>query len=120
MDASDSATPSTQTAEPTHRPSWRPCPQCGAKRVYRSHRRSFAERILSLAGMKIRRCHACGLRYTRLGGSVLLMADVERLLRRLALVALMIGGLGLILAAVIFYGAWRASLGEAGLLIVVR
>jgi predicted RNA-binding Zn-ribbon protein involved in translation (DUF1610 family) len=120
MDASESATPSTQTAEPTHRPSRRPCPQCGAKRVYRSHRRSFAERILGLAGMKIRRCHACGLRYTRLGGSVLLMADVKRLLRRLALVALMIGGLGLILAAVIFYGAWRASLGEAGLLIVVR
>ena len=120
VNASESAPTSTRTTEPVYRPSRQPCPQCGAKRVYRSQRRGFTERALALVGLKIRRCHACDLRFTRLGGSVLQMADVERLLRRLALMALMIGGLILILAAVISYGIWRASQAEAGLLFVVH
>ena len=41
----------------------RPCPRCGSTRVYCSHRRGLLERWLSLVGLKIRRCHACNLRF---------------------------------------------------------
>lgn len=67
----------------------RPCPRCGSARAYLSHRRGLLERLLSLVGLKIRRCHACNVGFTRFGGSTLFIEDGERALRRLALVGLM-------------------------------
>jgi len=48
--------------------------------------------LLSLVGLKIRRCHACNVRFTRFGASTLFIQDGERALRRLALVGLMAAG----------------------------
>jgi hypothetical protein len=77
--------------------------------VYRSHRRGFTERALSLAGLKIRRCHACNLRFARFGGSVALVQDVQRVLRRLAQLALVLLGAAFILATVLWLSARQAA-----------
>lgn len=37
----------------------RRCPQCGSLRVHRSRRRTFLDRVLTLAGGVIRRCQDC-------------------------------------------------------------
>jgi hypothetical protein len=60
--------------------------------VHRSHRRTPHARLLSFAGLKIRRCHACNIRFTRIFGSTLLIEHGERALRRLALTGLMAAG----------------------------
>ena len=87
----------------------RPCPRCGSPRVYRSHRRGLLERLLSLVGLKIRRCHACNLRFTRFGGSTLVIEDCERALRRLALVGLMAVGAVAVLAVMMWLNAKQAA-----------
>jgi len=56
----------------------RSCPCCGSTRGYRSDRRGFTERALSLPGLKIRRCPAGPVRFTGLGGSVILAEEVRR------------------------------------------
>jgi len=114
------ATSPAAAAEAAEHPSRRPCPRCGSRRVYRSHRRGFIEHALALLGLKMRRCHACHLRFTRLGGSVLLVSDIERLLRRLALAALVLAGLALSLAAMFWFSARQASLAAPGLLVLGR
>jgi hypothetical protein len=90
-------------------PRGRPCPLCGASRVYRSHRRGFTERLLALAGFKIRRCHACNVRFIRFGRSTILIADATRALRQLFLLALLLAGLAAVLAAVTWLTARHAA-----------
>ena len=41
-----------------------PCPQCQGERVFRSHRRSRTENLLSWLNYYPYRCHACGHRFT--------------------------------------------------------
>lgn len=89
--------------------SHRRCPQCGSLRVYRSHRRGGCERVLRWMGLKIRRCHACGLRFTRYGGSVILIADVERTLRGLVQLAVALAGTLLVVAAMLWLTARQAA-----------
>ena len=60
-------------------------------------------------GLRIRRCHACGLRFTRFGGSVILIADLERTLRRLAQLAVALAGTLLIVAAMLWLMARQAA-----------
>jgi hypothetical protein len=70
--------------------------------VYRSQRRGATERALSLLGLKIRRCHDCDLRFTRLGSSAIWIENVERVARKLTFLALMVAGATFIL----FLMAW--------------
>lgn len=59
-----------------------PCPKCGQLRVHRSHRKGFAERIIAAAASGgIRRCHACDVRFTRVGGSTVYVEDARSALR---------------------------------------
>lgn len=89
--------------------SHRPCPRCGSTRVHRSRRRGFTEHALSLVGLKMRRCHACGLRFTRLGDSVILPTDVSRGLRRLRQLALAAAGAVLVLGLLLWFTAQQAA-----------
>jgi predicted RNA-binding Zn-ribbon protein involved in translation (DUF1610 family) len=41
------------------------CPQCGKKRVFRSHRKNILEKFRSQFGRYPFRCHACGYRFFR-------------------------------------------------------
>jgi hypothetical protein len=77
--------------------------------VYRSHRRGLLERLLSLVGLKIRRCHACNVRFTRFGGSTLFIEDGERALRRLALVGLMGAGVVAVVVMIMWLIAKQAA-----------
>lgn len=90
-------------------PARRPCPRCGSTQVDRSHRRGFAERALSLLGLKIRRCHGCNLRFARLGSSAIWIEDVESLARKLAFLALMVAGTALLLALVAWLSVREAA-----------
>jgi len=87
----------------------RPCPRCGSDRVHRSHRRGSLEHVLRLAGFKIRRCHACGLRFTRFGGSVIVISDLRRALLRIAQITLALVAAALVLAVVLWFSMRQAS-----------
>jgi len=89
--------------------SHRPCPRCGSTRVHRSRRRGVIEHVFGLAGLTIRRCHACGLRFTRLGDSVILPEDVGRVLRRLGQLALAVAGASLVLGLMVWFAARQAA-----------
>jgi hypothetical protein len=51
------------------------CPQCGSDRIHRSHRRGAIERILSLLGADIRRCHPCRSRQAWFGAQAIPLID---------------------------------------------
>ena len=78
------------------------CPHCSSDRVHRSRRRGFTEHALSLLGLRIRRCHACSLRFAQFGATVILIPDARRFLLRLALVSLALLALALVLALLSF------------------
>jgi len=90
-------------------PAGHSCPFCGSTRVYRSHRRSLAERLLSLVGLKIRRCHGCNLRFARFGSSAILIEDAEKALRRVARGAVVAAGAAFVLAAMWWLSARQAA-----------
>lgn len=87
----------------------RPCPRCGSDRVYRSRRRDSLERALKIFGLKIRRCHACNLRFTRFGGSVIVISDLRRILRRICQIALAVAGAALVLVAMLWLTTRQAA-----------
>jgi len=64
------------------------CPKCTAERVRRSHRRGAAEHFLSVWGFQSRRCHGCNTRFVALGDWILFRRDLDRLTRKLSVVAL--------------------------------
>jgi transposase-like protein len=64
------------------------CPKCGSQRIHRSHRRGAGEHVLSICGLKSRRCHECNTRFVTLGSSTLFRNDVDRLFRKLSVVLL--------------------------------
>lgn len=78
------------------------CPSCGSPRAHRSHRKGLAERLLSIAGAKMRRCHACNIRYATLWHSTIYIDDARRALRRAAFVLLMIVGTLIVLATMMW------------------
>lgn len=45
------------------KPQQRVCPECREPKVRRSHRRTLADYLLSLAGLRPYRCHECGHRF---------------------------------------------------------
>ena len=66
----------------------RVCPRCKSERIHRSHRRGVLERLLSVLGLKARRCHECNTRFVAIGKSTLYRSDVEFVLRKISLVVL--------------------------------
>jgi hypothetical protein len=96
-------------------PSKHPCPNCGSIRVHRSRRRGLAERILCLAGARVKSCHQCGLRFLRYRSITLPVADTVRILRRLSYLAVAVIGVLLVLVAIAWYGKRSAEgAGEVG------
>jgi predicted RNA-binding Zn-ribbon protein involved in translation (DUF1610 family) len=43
------------------------CPRCGSTRVHRSRRKNVLDRVLSLLGAQVRRCHDCRSRQAWFG-----------------------------------------------------
>ena len=96
--------PAESTLPCTH-----PCPKCGSIRVHRTHRRGLAERLLCLAGARVKTCHQCGLRFLRYHGLSLPMADTLRFFRRLSFLMVAIIGVVLVLVAIAWYGKRSAE-----------
>ncbi|MGD0013665.1 MAG: hypothetical protein ABSD56_04455 [Bryobacteraceae bacterium] len=89
------------------------CPNCGAPAVRRSHRKGFTERVLSLVGARVRRCHACNVRFARLFSSTVYIDDARRALRRASLVLLMLAGSALVLIVMLWLMNKQAAIGPS-------
>ncbi len=72
-----------------------PCPRCGALKAHHTHRKGNTEYLLAFLGGRIRRCHACNLRFARLFDSVVYIEDARRVVRAAALSLLMLVGAAL-------------------------
>jgi hypothetical protein len=66
-----------------------------------------------VVGAKVNRCHACNFRFLRLGGSTLLLDDVKRGVRRVALAAGTLAALVAVLAIVLWFSGKQASFSPA-------
>ncbi len=53
----------------------RRCPHCGSDRLHQSHRRGGIERVLTVLGGKIRRCHSCRARHSWFGLTAIRLGD---------------------------------------------
>jgi hypothetical protein len=95
------------------------CPSCGAPGVHRSHRKGFTERLLALVGARVRRCHACNVRFARLFSSTVYIDDARRVLRRVSLVFLMLAGAALVLIIMLWLMHKQAAIGPSDVLLQV-
>ena len=89
------------------------CPNCGTPGVHRSHRKGLTERLLSLAGARVRRCHACNVRFARLFSSTVYIDDARRALRRAAILFLMLAGAALVLLVMLWLMNKQAAIGPS-------
>jgi hypothetical protein len=93
------------------------CPNCGAPNVHRSHRKGVTERLLSVVGARVRRCHACDVRFARLFSSVVYIADAGRLLRRASFLLLMLVGAVLVVLVMLWLMHKQAAIGPSDALL---
>jgi hypothetical protein len=97
--------------------SGRLCPKCGSSQVHRSHRRGAIERLLHLAGRRIRRCHACSARIVYFGNSAILVHDVARVARKTGLLCLMVAAMLAVAGAAMWLIGQQAALSQSGLIL---
>ncbi len=69
----------------------RRCPKCLSDRVHHSHRQGAIERLLSIFGAEIRRCHACRMRQAWWGMFALRLGDSGASTQWSALLVLAVG-----------------------------
>jgi hypothetical protein len=89
------------------------CPRCGTPTVHRSHRKGLTEHLLALVGARVRRCHACNTRFARLFTSTVYIEDARRVLRRAAILFLMLAGAALVLAVILWFMNKQAAIGPS-------
>jgi hypothetical protein len=89
------------------------CPNCGTPGVHRSHRKGLTERLLTLVGARVRRCHACNVRFARLFSSTVYINDARRVLRRAAILFLMLAGAALVLVVMLWLMHKQAAIGPS-------
>jgi hypothetical protein len=102
---SQCATPESIKASETGRA----CPRCNDENVHRSRRRGSIEYLISLVGFRIRRCHACNLRFATLGDSTLLAADVQKSMRKVYLFVFTAVALVTVLGLVLWFSARQSA-----------
>lgn len=88
-----------------------PCPSCGALQVCRSHRKGIPEHLLAIVGARIRRCHACNVRFARLFNSVIYIDDGRRPLHRAVL--LLLAGAVLVVLVMVWFMKKQESIGPS-------
>lgn len=109
----------TETAPVTSQHEAGPCPNCGALKVYRSRRKGITERVLAFVGARIRRCHACNVRFAMLFNSALYIDDGRRALRRVALLMLlMLVGAAVVAVVMMWIMKKQAAIGPSDCLLV--
>ena len=67
------------------------------------------EWTVGLTGLKIRRCHACSIRFATLGTSSVLLKDIERVFKKALAGTLAIVGTILVLAVVLWLTGKQAT-----------
>lgn len=80
------------------------CLECGSARVHRSRRRSSIEYAIALAGCRVRRCHDCNTRFLQFGRSLVKANSLKGLRKRLLYTALAAAAVGLVVAAILWFG----------------
>lgn len=85
------------------------CAQCGSPRVHRSHHRHPLERIVTILGGGVSRCHNCNSRFVRFGGSLLHITDLRRASRRLALAVAMVVAAALVMVTILWFSRAQSS-----------
>ena len=109
----------TEAAPVTSHHEGSPCPSCGALKVYRSRRKGATERLLAIVGARIRRCHACNVRFAMLFNSAVYIDDGRRALRRVALLMLlMLAGAALVVLVMMWFMKKQAAVGPSDCLLI--
>ena len=85
------------------------CPNCGSARVYRSRRRHAVERVLTVLGCSMRRCHDCNKRYARFGNSMLEATGLPGFSNKLRLALTMAAALMLLMGAILWFSRAQAA-----------
>ena len=85
------------------------CAQCGSPRIHRSRHRHPVERVVTMLGGNLRRCHNCNSRFIRLGGSLLRMTDLRRVSQRLALAIAMVLAAAVIMITILWFSRAQSS-----------
>jgi hypothetical protein len=93
------------------------CLQCGSPRVHRSRRRSPIEYAITLAGWRVRRCHDCNTRFLQFGRSLMTAKRFKRVGKRLLFVALAATAVGLVVAAILWFGHSQSPAPVEGLFV---
>jgi len=83
------------------------CLQCGPPRLRRSRRRLPIEYAIALAGWRMRRCHGCNTRFLQFGGLLVRANRLKSMGKRLLFAALAAAAVGLVLAAILWFGNSR-------------
>ena len=74
----------------------------------------MSERLLAIVGARIRRCHACNVRFALLFNSVIYIDDGRRALRRVALLLLlMLAGAALVILVMLWFMNKQAAIGPS-------
>ena len=79
------------------------CPNCGSRRVHRSRKRCPAEHLLVLFGAGLFRCHECDKRYAGLGHSMVHLADLRAVSRRVTLAFGMVVAVVLVTVSILWF-----------------
>ena len=90
------------------------CPRCGSARVQKSRRRGSLERLLGMLGARVRRCHACRVRYARWLGRTIYLESFRRSLRHYGRLVLVLGGTAVFLILLLWVVSRQSGVPEGG------
>jgi hypothetical protein len=78
------------------------CAQCGSDRVHRSQCRHILERIATVLGGSMTRCHDCNSRYLKWGGSLFRVTNLQRVSGRLVLAIAMVAAAIVVMLSILW------------------
>ena len=94
------------------------CPGCGSRRVYRSRKRGWIERLAGMVGANPQRCHECNARYLGLGGRLFRFGFLQGAAKNIFLTVTMAAAVLFILAAILYFSRAQAAAGDASLTVL--
>ncbi len=95
------------------------CLKCGSFRLHVSRRRSWLEYAAALSGWRMRRCQDCNTRFLQCGNLLVSTNHLKRIQHRILLGAAVIGALGAVLAAILYFGHMETAAAAEGIFLAL-
>jgi hypothetical protein len=95
------------------------CLKCGSFRLHVSRRRSWLEYAAALSGWRMRRCQDCNTRFLQCGNLLVPTNHLKRIQHRILLGAAVIGALGAVLAAILYFGHLETAAAAEGIFLAL-